>query len=245
MADELPLRQMLATIPGHYAQPPAEMVAKLPKGKRDDNVQKVNCAVCGTYHQRNFVHLDFVGHGDITLMLIDADPQWSWEPMAYADDGGPMIRKSGNTLELWGWLTLLGNRKPGVGTCEAGKADASKELIGDFLRNAAMRFGFATKLWSKTAGMPDTGDHEQVADGAPTEYPPVPATWVDGVLNKAGEVGIPQATIKRFVRAATKHRTDDIYEVRQGEEGDALKASLTAEANKLTADPVQTPAGEA
>ena len=38
-----------------------------------------------------------------------------------------------------------------VGTCEARKADPEKELIGDLLRNAGLRFGIGTKLWSKAA----------------------------------------------------------------------------------------------
>jgi hypothetical protein len=58
--------------------------------------------------------------------------------------------------------------KNGVGTCPVDKDEADKELVGDFLRRAAMRRGFATKLWSKTdreAGLngPTNGQAEKPA----------------------------------------------------------------------------------
>jgi trans-2-enoyl-CoA reductase len=45
---------------------------------------------------------------------------------------------------------VLGQTRLGVGTARHDKADLDKELIGDFLRNAAMRFGICLSLWSKT-----------------------------------------------------------------------------------------------
>jgi hypothetical protein len=50
---------------------------------------------------------------------------------------------------LWGYLTLLGVRRLAVGSVEAHKPDLDKELVSDFLRNAAMRFGIALGLWMK------------------------------------------------------------------------------------------------
>jgi hypothetical protein len=50
---------------------------------------------------------------------------------------------------MWGTLTLLGKSMLGVGSVRADKQDLDKELVGDFLRNAAMRFGIALSLWSK------------------------------------------------------------------------------------------------
>ncbi len=49
--------------------------------------------------------------------------------------------KAGN---LWIKLTVCGVTRPGVGD---GKT--AKELIGDAIRNAAMRFGVALDLWAK------------------------------------------------------------------------------------------------
>jgi hypothetical protein len=129
-------------------------VSKLPKGKRDSK-PPARCATCSGWHPPDWVHLDFVGHADLTLMLIAVDPLWDWRPMALTPEGLPLIHEHNGVLSMWGELTVLGHMRLGVGTCEAGKADAEKELIGDFLRNAAMRFGFCTKLWSKMEGLPE------------------------------------------------------------------------------------------
>ena len=118
----------LATIPDRYSNPDPSTLATLPKG--------------GT-------NLSYMGHAEVTLALIDVDPLWTWEPFALDASGGPLITHEGNRLVMWGRLTVLGKTIVGVGTCEARKGDPEKELIGDFLRNAAMRFGIGTKLWSK------------------------------------------------------------------------------------------------
>jgi len=96
-----------------------------------------------------------MGHAEVTLALIDADPMWTWEPMAIdIETGSPRIVQDGNLLTLWGYLTVCGVRRLCVGTCEARKAESSKELLGDALRNGAMRFGIGTKLWSKAVDEP-------------------------------------------------------------------------------------------
>jgi hypothetical protein len=50
---------------------------------------------------------------------------------------------------MWGELQLLGQGRLGVGSVSADKADLDKELVSDFLRNAAMRFGICLSLWTK------------------------------------------------------------------------------------------------
>ena len=87
------------------------------------------------------MHLDFVGHADITDRLLNVDPSWSWEPYAQDGNGMPLLDNNGN---LWIRLTVGGVTRPGVGD---GKN--AKECIGDALRNAAMRFGVALDLWAK------------------------------------------------------------------------------------------------
>lgn len=47
-------------------------------------------------------------------------------------------------------LTVCGHTRLGDGTCDPIKPDAVKELISDALKNAAMRFGVALSLWSKS-----------------------------------------------------------------------------------------------
>ena len=67
--------------------------------------------------------------------------------MSFDSEGLPRYDKNGG---LWIYLTICGVTKPGYGNAE-GKTggDAVKEIIGDALRNAAMRFGCALDLWHK------------------------------------------------------------------------------------------------
>lgn len=123
---------------------PPEQVGKLPKA--------------GT-------QLDYVGHAAVTDRLIQVDPEWTWEPMAYADDGGPLVRTVGSDLELWVRLTVCGVTRPGVGTVSSAVGDSGKQLVSDALRNAAMRFGVALDLWSKE----DLSAHEPTVDEADAE----------------------------------------------------------------------------
>ena len=50
---------------------------------------------------------------------------------------------------MWGRLTIHGVTRVAVGSCEVIKPDLDKELVSDFLRNAAMRFGICLSLWTK------------------------------------------------------------------------------------------------
>jgi hypothetical protein len=97
---------------------------------------------------RNGVNISYVSHADITKILIEIDPNWNWQPVAW-DNGRPAIHVENGTATMWGTLTLLGKSMLGVGSVRADKQDHEKELIGDFLRNASMRFGIALSLWSK------------------------------------------------------------------------------------------------
>jgi hypothetical protein len=119
----------LQDILGKYGVPDPSIVGKLPRGG---------------------VTLDFVGHAEITKILIEVDPQWSWEPVAWTADGRPAINVVNGMAVMWGRLTVLGQSRLGVGSARHDKPDLDKELIGDFLRNAAMRFGISLSLWSKS-----------------------------------------------------------------------------------------------
>jgi len=131
-----------------WASPPKETLGTLPKPTRK-NAEKGNCDVCGKYHGLPAVHLDYMGHADVTLALLDVDPEFTYEWLTN-EDGSMLVRKPGNRLVLEGSLTVLGVTRSGVGTCESSKMEPEKELIGDLLRNCAMRFGIATALWSKS-----------------------------------------------------------------------------------------------
>lgn len=133
---------------------PAHQISKLPKPTKaqTDEVKAnfkagIRCPVCQAWHHPNVVHLDYVGHAALTDRLLDADINWSWEPLAMADSGLPVMDGMGG---MWIKLTVCGVSRLGYGHAgEKQGGDAIKEVIGDALRNAAMRFGAALDLWHK------------------------------------------------------------------------------------------------
>ena len=156
---------------------PANLISKLPKptkqqtdAVRDDYKAGIRCDICGGWHHPKVVHLDYVGHAALTDRLLDCDPEWNWEPVAVNEDGSPKINNDG----MWIRLTVCNVTRLGYGNAEGKKGgDAVKEIIGDALRNAGMRFGAALDLWHKgelhvddaeekpmktTAGPPDAHD---------------------------------------------------------------------------------------
>lgn len=123
-----------------------EHISKLPKPYKKESPQG-KCSECGGYHGLPAMHLDYVGHAATTHRLLDVDPEWNWEPAAYDAAGLPLIDKDGG---MWIKLTILGVTRLGYGDAQ-GKTgvNATKERIGDAIRNAAMRFGVALDLWHK------------------------------------------------------------------------------------------------
>ena len=100
---------------------------------------------------RSGITLDYVGHADVTSRLIEADPTWSWEPLATDEQGLPVfeLAGNGNPVGFWIRLTVAGVTRLGYGSVPDNQRDSVKVLIGDALRNAAMRFGVAVDLWAK------------------------------------------------------------------------------------------------
>lgn len=111
--------------------------------------QKSRCSICGNYISSAHIHLDYVGHAAVTDRLLSVDPDWSWEPVAFDAEGAPLIKRDGREARLWIRLTILGVTRLGVGSAAADSFELDKQLIGDAIRNAAMRFGVALDLWSK------------------------------------------------------------------------------------------------
>jgi hypothetical protein len=143
---------------------PKETRAQIDARKaREQGCMVWNCPQCGGSHHKNAVHLQYVGHAALTDRLLDVDPHWSWEPMGFNPDGTPAFDKNGG---LWIKLTVLGMTRPGYG-CADGKTggDAVKEIIGDALRNAAMRFGAALDLWHKGDLHAEDGAEPDAAGG--------------------------------------------------------------------------------
>ena len=127
-----------------------------------DFTKGVRCQECGAWHHPAVVHLDYVGHAAVTKRLLEVDPRWFWEPLAFDDGGLPRQDENGG---LWIRLTVLGMSRIGYGHADKNKppGDREKELIGDAIRNAAMRFGAALELWHKgelfaASELPDKAD---------------------------------------------------------------------------------------
>jgi len=133
---------------------PESQISKLPKPTKaqtaavNDNYKNgVRCEVCGGWHHPKVVHLDYVGHAALTNRLLDCDLEWNWEPVSENEDGTPRINGDGG---MWIRLTVCGVTRLGYGNADGKRGgDAIKEIIGDALRNAAMRFGAALDLWHK------------------------------------------------------------------------------------------------
>lgn len=110
-----------------YAVPDPKIVGKLPKGG---------------------VQLDFVGHADITRILIEIDPHWRLVPIAW-DNGRPAMNIVNDMATMWFELTILGTSRLAIGSAKSNAPDLDKVLYGDALRNGAMRFGISLNLWTK------------------------------------------------------------------------------------------------
>lgn len=131
------------------------------------------CDECKQTITTEHIHIDFVGHAHLTDRLLQLDPMWSWEPFALDETGLPRIMGAEGMAHLWIRLTVNGITRIGVGSeprQKFGKPNDNlmKELIGDALRNAAMRFGVALTLWAK-------GDLESEIDPEAADAPKAPA----------------------------------------------------------------------
>jgi hypothetical protein len=119
--------QQLLEVLNKYAVPDPKIVGKLPKG--------------GT-------QLDFVGHADITRILIEIDPHWRLVPIAW-DNGRPAMNIVNDMATMWFELTILGTSRLAIGSAKSNSPDLDKILYGDALRNGSMRFGISLNLWTK------------------------------------------------------------------------------------------------
>lgn len=177
---------------------PEHQISKLPKPTRQqtdevkaDYKKGIRCEICGTWHHPKVVHLDYVGHAALTDRLLDADPEWNWEPVATNQDGSPVLDKDGG---MWIRLTVCGVTRLGYGDSE-GKTGpaATKERIGDALRNAAMRFGAALDLWHKGDLHPDEPE--------PEKKPDCPEDKFNSLIEKnGGKVRSGESTAKEFIQ---------------------------------------------
>lgn len=179
--------------PHQISKLPKETRTQIEERKNNRSAMLFNCAICGGHHHKNAVHLDYVGHAALTDRLLDCDPSWNWEPMAFDESGAPKRDQSGG---MWIKLTVCGVTRLGYGHAD-GKSggDAIKEVIGDALRNAAMRFGAALDLWHK-------GDlHAEPEE--PTNKPQVTRETID--TERAAAIDLAIADLKGDRSAILRH----------------------------------------
>ncbi|HEY9409312.1 MAG TPA: hypothetical protein VIQ30_22735 [Pseudonocardia sp.] len=139
---------------------PARLISKKPVNV-PKNGDKRSCNECGGYHVPCSQHLDYAGHAAITERLLEVDPLWSWRPVTDPALLAVLPRMDGG---MWIELTVAGVTRLGYGDAQGkGGHNAVKEIIGDALRNAAMRFGVGLELWHKGQLHEDTQAAEREA----------------------------------------------------------------------------------
>ena len=198
---------------------PPEAISKLPKGKEDKSKRK-RCNVCKGFHDPSMFHLDYVGHAALTDRLLTVDPLWTWEPFATDDHGAPLMERTqdGQSVGLWIRLTVAGMTRLGYGSCEPGKSDAVKELIGDALRNAAMRFGCALDLWHK--GELPSHDDEPAPQPTPET---VDLAELEGAILTAQGLGLEGdwEKTRRYARQSQGHADMAVAKLSERMDGEA------------------------
>lgn len=204
---------------------PARLISKLPKPtkKQTEDVKAdfkkgIRCEICGSWHHPDVVHLDYVGHAALTDRLLDTDPEWSWEPLGCTPEGLPALDANRG---LWIKLTVCGVTRLGYGAAD-GKTggDAMKEMIGDALRNAAMRFGAALDLWHK--GDLHVDDEQEVETAKPGN-----GNGHKAAMAEARDAPFPQGPAKNKTDLKAQGRTlwADVMACADKDTLDALLAS--------------------
>ncbi|MFF5228425.1 hypothetical protein [Dactylosporangium sp. NPDC000521] len=241
---------------------PPEVVGKLPRvwckscrdaprGQTCDKHRKVKCNDCRNTITEAHLHLDYVGHAETTDRLLQADPGWSWEPVAFSAEGLPVIDAFGG---LWIRLTVAGVTRLGYGHAEGKKGpDAIKEAIGDAIRNAAMRFGVALDLWGATfkedddaaaePEQPKSESRETSAAAADKPKPPSAADLRDWALKPGRTADEIRGELRRLWAG---HPTVAKRKL-QNETGDQeeLGTMLARLADAAPVDPPEPPAPDA
>ena len=176
-------KKLLADILTKYAVPDPKIVGKLPKGG---------------------IQLDFVGHADITRILIEIDPLWSYEPCGW-DNGRPAIHIENGMATMWAYLIVHGKKMLGVGSVRADKQELDKELVGDFLRNAAMRFGISLALWTKNE-WEDLGGHAPAPQKSSPARKPAPKPVADIAVTST--IPVDPEIVGKFIKACASANLD-------------------------------------
>lgn len=171
------------------------------------------CGKCGNRLSTAHIDLAYVGHAEATNRLLNVDPAWSWEPLAVDEKGLPQYDANGG---LWIRLTVCGVTRLGYGHAEGKRGgDAVKEIIGDAIRNAGMRFGMALDLWtSSDLEIADNGSegepskHLQSVRQAPAE-PDAQSTQARDYLAEARAAGTAEDAVRIYREAEAADAAPD------------------------------------
>lgn len=210
--------------------------------RKEHNGEK--CKGCGNNITTAHLHVEFVGHADVTDLILDVDPEWGWEPMATDPDpevlkaaiasGNPeivaMVYKNapprlerndrGTPVGLWMRLKVGTTNRIGFGSVPATQRDAEKVLIGDAVRNAGMRGGAALELW-KQGDRADPTAENSTGSGTSRQHAHAPA-------QPRGQVTRPQAggtdrAVPPLIPVEWQKKIDGIT---TREEADAVRTEL-------------------
>lgn len=181
--------------------------------------QLTKCAKCGNKISTAHIDLAYVGHAEATNRLLNVDPAWTWEPLATDTQGLPQFDQNGG---LWIKLTILGVTRLGYGNAEGKRGgDAIKEIIGDAIRNAAMRFGMALDLWTSSDLEVTVQDNTEQC----TNDPHGATAPEEGLLSKAEQAETADWVYKAE-QAETADQCVEIY--KQANEARVSTATLAA-----------------
>lgn len=185
------------------------------KDRQCDEHKKRTCQTCKAYLGKH-IHIDFVGHAHVTERLLEVDPAWNWEPFAINANGIPATDDNGG---MWIRLSVGGMTRIGYGHANGKRGgDATKEVIGDAIRNAAMRFGVALDLWKKEGPGP--------VDDVPSRQVERPAQTPE---DRAKELRGQIAQIGKQRGKTVEATADDFAEWSQGQDIRAASVAVLAE----------------
>ncbi|MFE6126702.1 hypothetical protein ACFQ6Q_00295 [Streptomyces sp. NPDC056437] len=172
------------------------------------------------------IDLAFVGHAEATNRLLNVDPFWDWEPLALDQAGLPQY--DGNKA-MWIRMTVCGMTRLGYGdaTGKSG-ANAVKEIIGDAIRNAGMRFGMALDLWTPSDLEIIESGGEALADAPAKESAPSQAVKAPATAAPEDGAAADALLNKLMLQAAqNRHSPDVLRQVRgHAEKGEVINRSV-------------------
>jgi hypothetical protein len=171
-------------------------VGKLPRITKKDGVE----SWCDTCRQKlkPHIHIDFVGHANVTDRLNHVAPDWS-----YTIDHIETV--GGHIAGIQGTMTIGGKSLPESGALDRPGpwGEELKLAISDFICRGAMRFGVGLDLWIKGEAAKYDEDVEAEARAverpAPSDTPP-PAS--DGEPGSAASTTTPPMGISGEKRPA-------------------------------------------